>query len=127
MTPHLTLVLHDTDTVISKLQSTSDKLFNSFKNNQMKANPEKCHLLLSLKTPTKSLFGDSSIKSSTKETLLVILIDSELRFDEHFSLICTKVSGEINALGSTANFFMSHGKHYLIMKTFIGSQFNYCP
>ena len=30
----------DTDTIISKLQSTSDKLFTWFKNKHMKANPE---------------------------------------------------------------------------------------
>ena len=38
------------DTVISELQLTSDKLFEWFKNNHMKANPEKCHLLLSSKS-----------------------------------------------------------------------------
>lgn len=78
----------DTDTIISKLQSTSDKLFTWFKNKQMKANPEKSHLLLSSKTPTESIFVGSSIKSNTKETLLCVLIDSELRFDEYISLIC---------------------------------------
>ena len=78
----------DTDTIISKLQSTSDKLFTWFKNKHMKANPEKSHLLLSSKTPTESIFVGSSIKSNTKETLLCVLIDSELRFDEYISLIC---------------------------------------
>ena len=76
----------DTDTIISKLQSTSDKLFTWFKNKHMKANPEKSHLLLSSKTPTESIFVGSSIKSNTKETLLCVLIDSELRFDEYISL-----------------------------------------
>ena len=78
----------DTHTIISKLQSTSDKLFTWFKNKHMKANPEKSHLLLSSKTPTESIFVGSSIKSNTKETLLCVLIDSELRFDEYISLIC---------------------------------------
>ena len=98
----------DTDTVFSKLQPTSDKLFTWFKNNHMNTGPEKCHLLLSLKTPTDSFFGDSSIKSSTKETLFGVMIESELRFDEHISLICTKVSRKINALGRIAN-FISYG------------------
>ena len=76
----------DTDTIISKLQSTSDKLFTWFKNKHMKANPEKSHLFLSSKTPTESIFVGFSIKSNTKETLLCVLIDSELRFDEYISL-----------------------------------------
>lgn len=78
----------DTDTMISKLQSTSDKFFTWFKNKHMKANPEKSHLFLSSKTPTESIFVGSCIKSNTKETLLCVLIDSELRFDEYISLIC---------------------------------------
>ena len=48
----------DTDTVISKLKSRSDKLFTCFKNNHTKANPEKRHLLLSLKKPNE-YFGSS--------------------------------------------------------------------
>ena len=40
----------DTPTVIFELQSTSEKLFNWFDKNHLKAYPEKCHLLLSLKS-----------------------------------------------------------------------------
>ena len=54
-----------------ELQSTSDELFTCFKNNHMRANPEKYRLLLTSKTPTESLFGGSSIKSSRKEDCLV--------------------------------------------------------
>ena len=49
------------------------------KNNHLKAINEKCHLLLSSKTPNKSLLGCCSIKP-TQETLLAVLIDSELHF-----------------------------------------------
>ena len=62
---------------------------------------------------------------STKETLFDILTDSNLLFDEHIPLICNKVR-KINALGRIAN-LMSYEKRRLIMKTFIESQFNYCP
>ena len=82
----------DTDAVISKLQSTFDKLSTWFKNSYMKANPESWHYLLSSKTPAQSLFGGSSVKCSTKETLLGVLIDFEVCFDEPISLISTKVS-----------------------------------
>ena len=38
----------DINTVVSELQITANKLFRRFSNNQMKANPEKNHYLLSL-------------------------------------------------------------------------------
>ena len=63
-TPYTSAI--DTGTVISKLQSTSDMLFTWFKNNHMKANPEKCHLLIRihwrlseiLKTSNKSVWSN---------------------------------------------------------------------
>ena len=55
-----------------------NKLFHWFQYNHVKVNPEKCSLLLSFKTPTDVSIGDASFKTSTKETLLEILIDSVL-------------------------------------------------
>ena len=43
-------------------------------------------------TPAESLFEGSSVKSTTKETRIGVLIDSELFFNQHISLICTKIS-----------------------------------
>ena len=81
---------------------------------------------MSSKTPTDVSIGDASIKTSTKETLLGILIDSELNFDQHISSICSKASKKLHALGRIAT-FMSFNKHRTLMKAFIESQFNYCP
>ena len=47
----------------------------------MKANPGKCHLLLSNKCPEVVSIDGIQIKSSTAETLLGITIDSELNFN----------------------------------------------
>ena len=82
----------DTQAVISELKSISGKLFHWFQYNHLKANPGKCHLLLSSKTPTDVTIGYASIRTSTKETLLGVLIDSELSFDLHVSTICSKAS-----------------------------------
>ena len=49
----------------------------------MKANPGKCHLLLSTKSPEVVSIDGIQIKFSTAETLLGITIDSELNFDNH--------------------------------------------
>ena len=67
-----------------------------------------------------------STLSSTAETLLGITIDSELSFENHLLAIFNKVSRKINALGWTAS-YMSLEKRRIVMKTFIESQFNYCP
>ena len=66
----------DTQTV-----TISSKRFHWFQYYHLKTNPRKCHLLLSSKTPTDVSIGDASIKTNTKETLLGILIDSELHYD----------------------------------------------
>ena len=80
----------DIDTVISELQITASKLFTWFNNNPMKANPEKKHLLLSLKTPKKVYFGGALVGSSSTKKLLRIQIDFDLTFDEHIFLYVTK-------------------------------------
>ena len=63
--------------------------------------------------------------NSTKETLLGILIDSELSFDQHVSTICSKASKKLHALGRITS-FMSFEKRVTLMKAFIELQFNHC-
>ena len=92
----------------------------------MKASPGKCHLLLSTKSPEVVSIDEIQITSRTAETLLGITIDSELKFENHLSAICNKVSRKINALRRIVN-YMSVEKRRIVMKTFIVSQFNYCP
>ena len=61
----------NTQKVIS--EKISNKLFHWFQYNNLKANPGKCHLLvssLSSKTPTYVSIGNASLKTSTKETFL---------------------------------------------------------
>ena len=58
----------------------------------MKANPGKCHLLLSTKSPEVVSIDGIQITSSTAETLLFITTDSELNFENH--LICHMLQDE---------------------------------
>ena len=69
--------------------------------------------------------GDASLTTSTKETLLGILIDSELSFDQHVSSIYSKASKKLHSLGRIAT-FMPFEKRRTLMKGFIESQFSYC-
>ena len=92
----------------------------------MKANPGKCHLLLSTKSPEVVSIDGIQIPSSTAETLLGITIDSELNFENHLSAICNKVNRKSNALGRITN-YMRQEKRRIVTKKFIESQFNYFP
>ena len=81
---------------------------------------------MSYKTPTDISIGDPSLTTSTKETLLGILIDSDLSFDQHVSSICSKATNKLHALGRIAS-FMSFEKLRTLMKAYIEPQFNYFP
>ena len=89
----------------------------------MKANPGKCHLLLSTKSPEVVSIDRIQITSSTAETLLGITIDSELNFENHLSAICNKVSRKINALGRIAN-YMPLEKRRIVMKHLLDLSLN---
>ena len=58
-----------------------------------------------------------NIASSNSEELLVVVIDSEVTFAKHIENLCQK----LHALVRVANLMT------LVMKTFVFSQFGYCP
>ena len=109
-----------------EVQASATKLFHWFKNNHLKANPGKSHILLSSKKPEIVSVDGISIAASSHEKLLGVIIDSELKFENHITEICLKVSKKINALCRISS-FMSLEKRRTLMKAFIESQFNYCP
>ena len=92
----------------------------------MKANSDKSHILLSCSEPSTALIDGSSIESNTKEILLGITIDRDLKFDEHVNNLCKKACQKLNALVRLAP-FMTFDKKRMIMEAFIESQFGYCP
>ena len=70
--------------VISRLEETAKSLFKWFSDNQMKANPGKCHLLLNNSCKKNKInVGEFEIESSTQEKLLGITIDNNLNFASH--------------------------------------------
>ena len=66
----------------------------------MKANPSKCHLLLSFKCPEVASINGIQVTSSTAETPLCIAID----FENHLPVVCNKVNRKNNALGRIVNY-----------------------
>ena len=85
----------DIPSVALELKASANKLFLWFKNNHLKANPGKSHILLSSKKPEILSVDGISIAASSHEKLLGVIIDSELKFANHITEICLKVSKKL--------------------------------
>ena len=118
----------DVEGVIATLESDALKIAEWFPNNCMKLNEDKCHLIV---------FGDKSndvsvnigritIKESTEEKLLGVILDKKLCFKQQIKSMCKKAGQKLHAL-SRISYFLDTDQLKRIMKTFILSQFNYCP
>ena len=67
-----------------------------------------------------------TIESNTKEILLGIKIDRDLKFDEHVNNLCKKACQKLNVLVRFAP-FANVDKKRIVMKAFIELQFGYYP
>ena len=92
----------------------------------MKANADKCHLLVTRDTDLTTKIGKFNVKNSREAKLLGIKIDTKLSFENHVSSLCKKASKRLHALARVVN-FMDLAKCKSLMKAFITSQLNYCP
>ena len=111
---------------INSLKEASDELFYWFANNQMKANPDKCHLLTSSSDKVSICVDNYNIKSSKCEKRLGIKIDNKLNFNTHVDEICKKAGQKLNAL-SRVTPYMDLSKRRILLNAFFISQFSYCP
>ena len=91
-------VKENKESVINALEASSLPLYTWFNNNFMKANSDKSHILLSCSEPSTALIDGSSIESNTKEILLGITIDRDLKFDEHVNNLCKKACQKLKIL-----------------------------
>ena len=66
------------------------------------------------------------IKSSQKEILLGVNLDSELKFEGRVNFVCKKASQKLYNLAPITP-FMHLKQRRNIMKVFVESQFGYCP
>ena len=88
-------------TVITSLENAAEKLLKWFANNYMKANHDKCHLLMSTLTPISIKIKDYIIRNSDNEKLLGVTVGVNLHFNCHLE--------------------------NMLINSFFTSQFNYCP
>ena len=88
----------DLNDVILKLQNASKTLFKWFNDNQMKANPDKCHFICSSNVKASIMIENEQIINSSCEKPLVVFFESKLIFQSHIGDICKKESHKLNAI-----------------------------
>ena len=123
-TPYV--VANNTEEVIENLTNVTQKLFTWFANNQMKANHDKCHLLLSTQEEANIQIVNTTIQCSQSEKFLGIILDNQLKFDKLIENICQKASRKLNALARVTN-YIKLPKKRILMNAFFKVQFYYCP
>ena len=110
--------------VMSDLEQASDILSKWFIDNCLKANPDKCHVLLSKTSETQLIVENVPIASSSCEKLLGIKIDKKLSFEPHVDSLCKKASQKLNTLARiTSSLKLKQRK--LLLNAFITAQFSY--
>ena len=93
----------------------------------MKLNQSKCHFLTSGSTEHLWIkVGNEVIWESLSEKLLGMTVDKNLNFNLHLNTLCKKVNQKVSALARIVR-ILPFQKRRLILKTFIESQFSYCP
>ena len=114
--------------LITRLERDSINAIVWFENNYMKLNEEKCHFIISGNKIEHlwAKIGDAMIWESSKEKLLGVTIDTDLKFDEHVSNLCLRAGRKLTALARLTK-IISFDKRRLLLKSFVESQFAYCP
>ena len=87
----------------------------------MKANLNKCHLLLSVTDSFNFEISETVIRNSNSKKLLGVTFDNKSKFEKHIITICQTANRKLNAL------YMELGKTRMLINAFFISQFNYCP
>ena len=118
----------DLRTVIRNLEHDSLLCLEWFECNYMKLNADKCHLLISGHKHEWiwAMIGKDMIWESQCEKLLGVTIDNELNFKIHILDICKKANSKLTALRRYCKFITLEKKR-LLFKSFVESQFSYCP
>ena len=112
------------DVTLEKLEKVGKVLFEWFSNNFLKANADKCHLILSTDEPFSINIDNEVIKNSNNKKLLGINLNNRLGFDTHVASICDRVSKTFHALGRISQYTNIH-KRRMTMKAFVASEFGY--
>ena len=98
----------------------------------MKPNQGKCRLIVAdinhknYDSRSFVYLEDAFLESEDIVKLLGILIDKELTFEDHIKWLLKKANQKLLALMRVSK-YMTQKKLRILLKSFIESQFNYCP
>ena len=112
--------------LLDLLESEATIILKWFRANEMKSNDDKCHLFVANKETVSLKLGNDTIDSSQTVKLLSVLIDKQRNFNEHVSKLCKKGNQKLHALARISKYLRKE-KLRTLMKTFLETQFNYCP
>ena len=105
----------------------TETLLQWFKDNRMKANRGKYHLLISnTKESFQTKIGTETVSNSKYEKLLGVKVDHEINFNEHVPSLCKKASQKLSALSRIAS-CMTVDQIRLVLNSSITSHFSFCP
>ena len=112
--------------VINSVEHNSIKLSKWFSDNQIKANNDKCHLLISDNENITINVDDNVIDKSNCKKLLGVNVDYKLNFNKHLDSVLKKAGRKLNTL--SRNFACTNSEKKTILRNlFFKSQFNFCP
>ena len=92
----------------------------------MKANPDKCHLLISKNENFEANINKNRISNTRFEKLLGVTFDNQLNFNHHISNMCKAASNKSHALCRVSH-CINEDKRRILFNSYFLSQFNYCP
>ena len=118
----------DLGNLMRRLEHDSIISMEWFESNYMKLNGTKCHFLIA-GNKYEHLWlnvGQSQIWETQSEKILGVTIDNKLKFEEHVENILVKAGKKLSALARMSH-ILSFSKLRLLMKSFVESQFSYCP
>ena len=119
------------DIITDKLHKESVSLIEWFRKNSLAANPAKFQTMLLKSNSIKDIqlnitVENVSLPSSDTMKVLGIDIDDRLTFDGHISNICIKAGRQLNVIQRLKG-SLDQDSRMAIYKSFIMSNFNYCP
>ena len=123
--------------IVNRLETNINVLNSWFINNAMVLNRDKCQFII-IESSRSELFrseanktaivnvGNKTVAEQRNGKLLGITIDKNINMAEHIRKICKQASTKLHALARISP-YLNEQKRKLLMKSFILSQFSYCP
>ena len=116
----------NTDSVTKSLEELSIPLLSWIKENKLKLNLDKFHLIVSVNENACIKLDDFTITNSEKEKLRAITFDDKLKFQYQIENLCKKASLKLSALSRVAP-FVDLPQKKILFNAFFQSEFSYCP